>query len=67
MSDERLRKLEELVAHQALTIEEMSAEMAAQGETLRALQTRLDVLVRRFVALEESAAPHVPVTRPPHW
>ncbi|MCB1455921.1 MAG: SlyX family protein [Nitratireductor sp.] len=67
MSDERLRKLEELVAHQALTIEEMSAEMAAQGETLRALQTRLDVLVRRFVALEESAAPDVPVTRPPHW
>ncbi|MEZ5871473.1 MAG: SlyX family protein [Nitratireductor sp.] len=67
MSGERLRALEELVAHQALTIEEMSAEMATQGETLRSLQTRLDVLVRRFVALEESAAPEVPVTRPPHW
>ncbi|MCB1430484.1 MAG: SlyX family protein [Nitratireductor sp.] len=67
MSSERITKLEELVAHQAVIIEEMSAEMAVQGEALRLLQSRLDVLVRRFVALEESAAPDVPVTRPPHW
>ena len=67
MNDERITKLEELVAHQAVIIEEMSAEMAVQGEALRLMQAKLDVLARRFVALEESAGPDVPVTRPPHW
>jgi SlyX protein len=31
------------------------------------MQKKLDALTERFLALEERAAPDVPVTKPPHW
>jgi SlyX protein len=31
------------------------------------MQRKLDALTERFLALEEQAAPDVPVTKPPHW
>jgi SlyX protein len=31
------------------------------------MQKKLDALTERFLALEESAAPEIPVTKPPHW
>ena len=64
---ERLLALEELTAHQARTIEELSAEMAAQGELLRSMQTKLDAMAERFIALEESVTPAAEAARPPHW
>jgi SlyX protein len=64
---ERLRALEELTAHQARTIEELSSEMAVQGEQLRRMQKKLDAMAERFMALEESVTPPAEATRPPHW
>ena len=67
MSGERLRVIEELAAHQAKTLEELSVEIALQGETIRRLQKKLDALAERFMALEQSTTPASDVTRPPHW
>jgi SlyX protein len=67
MSEDRLRALEELTAHQAKTIDELSAEIALQGENLRRIQKKLDAMAERFMALEETVTPAAEATRPPHW
>jgi SlyX protein len=67
MSEERLRALEELTAYQARTIEELSAEIAIQGEMLRKMQQKLDALVARFLALEENTTLPAEARQPPHW
>jgi SlyX protein len=67
MSEDRLRALEELTAHQAKTIDELSAELALQGENLRRVQKKLDAMAERFMALEETVTPAAEATRPPHW
>ena len=67
MSEDRLEKLEILVAEQDKTIEELSGEIAQQWKTIDALQKKLDRLTERFLALEEQTAPDVPITKPPHW
>jgi SlyX protein len=63
----RLKTLEEMAAHQAKALDEVSSEMAAMAAELRALQAKFDVLVRRFAALEETSGEAPPITRPPHW
>lgn len=65
--ESRLKALEEIAAHQAKALDEISSEMAAMAAELRALQAKFDVLVRRFAALEENSGEAPPVTRPPHW
>lgn len=67
MSEDRLEKLEILVAEQDKTIEDLSAQLTEQWKTVDALQKKLDRLMERFLALEEQTAPDVPVTKPPHW
>jgi len=65
VSEERLTALEELTAHQALTIEELSGEIARQWQVIRALERRLEALGEQIVANEEgSPAANV---KPPHW
>ncbi|MGI9401900.1 MAG: SlyX family protein [Rhizobiaceae bacterium] len=64
---DRLQKLEELSAHQANVIDEMSAELAAMAQNLGEMQRKFDVLTRRFVSLEENLAEIAPDTKPPHW
>lgn len=63
----RLRTLEETVAHQAYTIDEMSEEMARQGRELEQVRTKLETLVSRFLTLEEQAQESPPITKPPHY
>ena len=68
MSDDtRITELEIALAHQSHTIEEMSGEMARQGELVHRLQKTLKALAERFLELEESAAPRAEITRPPHY
>lgn len=68
MSDEdRVTGLEILAAEQEKTIAELSEQIAEQWKTIEKMQRRLDALTGRFLALEEQAAPDVPVTKPPHW
>ncbi len=65
--DERLTTLEMKAAEQERTIEELSGQIAGQWTAIERLQHKLDALAERFLALEEQAAPEIPVTKPPHW
>lgn len=68
MSDEtRLMKLEELAAHQARTIDELSEQIAEQWKVVEQTRAKLDRLTERFLSLEESSQPDTPITRPPHY
>lgn len=67
MSAERLTALEELTAHQARTIDELSGEIARQWEAIEALQRQVRVLVERFAAIEEMATGEPESRPPPHW
>ncbi|CDZ61615.1 Hypothetical protein NGAL_HAMBI2605_15690 [Neorhizobium galegae bv. orientalis] len=68
MSDEeRLVKLEELAAHQAKVIEELSDQLAEQWKVMEQTRAKLDRLAERFLSLEESSLEAPAITRPPHY
>lgn len=68
MSDEeRLVKLEELAAHQAKVIEELSDQLAEQWKVMEQTRAKLDRLTERFLSLEETSLEAPAVTRPPHY
>ncbi len=67
MPDDRLMTLEIRAAEQEKTIEELSGQIAEQWRVIERMQRKLDALADRFLALEEQAAPDVPITKPPHW
>ena len=64
---DRVTRLEETIAHQSLTIEEMSSEIATQWKTIDQMQTKLDRLLEQFRALEDATLEAPPITRPPHY
>lgn len=64
---DKIVMLEMRAAEQERTIEELSGQIAEQWKVIDRLHKKLDALTDRFLALEEQAAPDVPVTRPPHW
>lgn len=65
MSEDRLLALEELTAHQARTIEELSGEIARQWKAIRALERRLEALGEQLAAGEDGAP--AADRKPPHW
>jgi SlyX protein len=67
MSEDRLARIEAALAHQQRVIEELNEVVTAQADEIAALRGRLDALVKRFLAVEESVQPETPVDRPPHW
>nr|WP_210303635.1 MULTISPECIES: SlyX family protein [Rhizobium/Agrobacterium group] len=68
VSDEtRLVQLEELAAHQAKVIDELSDQLAEQWKVVEQTRAKLDRLTERFLTLEESTREAAPVTRPPHY
>jgi SlyX protein len=67
MPADRLNTLEIRAAEQERTIEDLSGQLAEQWKVIDRMQKKLDALTLRFLALEEQAAPDVPVTKPPHW
>lgn len=68
MTDEdRVARLEMIVAEQERTIEDLSGQIAEQWTVVEKLRKKLDLLTVRFLAVEEQAGPDVPVTKPPHW
>lgn len=64
---DRQTVLEIRAAEQERTIEELSGQIAEQWKVIERMQRKLDTLTSRFLALEEQAAPDVPITKPPHW
>jgi SlyX protein len=69
MSDEqsRITKLEETVAHQAKTIEELSDQIAEQWKVVELARQKLDRLTERFLTLEEQSLDAPAITKPPHY
>ncbi|MGB8816527.1 MAG: SlyX family protein [Rhizobiaceae bacterium] len=59
--------LEILVAHQGKAIDELSAAVSEQWQTIDRLQKKLDALTSRFLTLEETATPAIESAKPPHW
>lgn len=65
--EQRIVQMEEQLAHQAKTIEELSAAMAKQWAELDTAKRKLDALAERFVALEDATMPGPEITKPPHY
>ncbi|WP_395516900.1 SlyX family protein [Pseudorhizobium flavum] len=65
--DERIVRLEETVAHQAKTIEELSDQLAEQWKVVEQTRARLERLTERFLTLEETSLDAPAITRPPHY
>lgn len=65
--DDRITRLEELVAHQGRVIEELSEQLVEQWKVAEQSRLKLDRLTERFLELEEQSLGSVPVTRPPHY
>jgi len=63
----RLTALEELTAHQAKTIDELSDQVAEQWATIEQMRRALNRLGEQLVGLEERTAEAAPVTKPPHY
>ncbi|MEK1902913.1 MAG: SlyX family protein [Rhizobium sp.] len=69
MSDEaaRLTRLEEMLAHQAKTIDELSDQLAEQWKVMEQTRAKLDRLTERFLSLEEQSLEAPAITKPPHY
>ena len=68
MSDtDRLMALEELTAHQARTIDELSDQLADQWKTIDQMRRALERLGERLIGLEDRTGEAAPVTPPPHY
>jgi Uncharacterized protein conserved in bacteria len=65
--DERIVRLEETVAHQAKTIEELSDQLAEQWKVVEQTRAKLERLTERFLTLEEASLDAPAITRPPHY
>ncbi|WP_127520544.1 SlyX family protein [Mesorhizobium sp. Z1-4] len=66
-TDERITRLEMLVAEQERTIAELSEQLGEHWATTEKMRKKLDALTERFLALEEQTLPETPVTKPPHY
>ena len=64
---ERITRLEEQVAHQNVTIEDLSQTISTQWNQLDKMRIKLDALTKRFLDLEEATAPAPENTKPPHY
>lgn len=69
MSDEaaRITRLEEMLAHQAKTIDELSDQFAEQWKVMEQTRAKLDRLTERFLSLEEQSLEAPAITKPPHY
>ncbi|MBB4009591.1 SlyX family protein [Allorhizobium taibaishanense] len=66
-TEDRLIRLEETVAYQAKTIEELSDQLTEQWKVVEQTRAKLDRLTERFLSLEEQSHDAVPITKPPHY
>jgi SlyX protein len=67
MIESRITDLEMLAAHQAQTIDDLSAMVAEQWKVIDAMRKKLDEMSERFQAVEENALGRPENVKPPHW
>ena len=65
-SEDRLQKLEELVAHQSVEIETLSDTVSKQWTRIDELTQAMMRFRDRLTEVEEGNAPHE-ITKPPHY
>lgn len=66
-TEKRIIALEETIAHQAKTIEELSDQLTEQWKVVEQTRSKLDRLTERFLSLEEQSLDAPAITRPPHY
>ncbi|MCZ7446581.1 SlyX family protein [Agrobacterium rhizogenes] len=66
-TEKRIIVLEETIAHQAKTIEELSDQLTEQWKVVEQTRAKLDRLTERFLSLEEQSLDAPAITRPPHY
>ncbi len=66
-NEARIVALEETVAYQAKTIEELSDQLAEQWKVVEQTRAKLDRLTERFLTLEEQSLDAPAITKPPHY
>ncbi len=66
---ERIEKAEELIAHLARVVDDLSDVVARQEAQLARIERRLGMLIEREAEREAEAGGGVPLAdqRPPHW
>jgi SlyX protein len=63
----RIDRLEEMLAHQARTIDELSDQLAEQWKVVEQTRAKLDRLTERFLTLEGQSLEAPANTPPPHY
>ncbi len=66
-NEARIVALEETVAYQAKTIEELSDQLTEQWKVVEQTRAKLDRLTERFLSLEEQSLDAPAITKPPHY
>jgi SlyX protein len=69
MSDQetRITQLEEVIAYQAKTIDELSDQLTAQWKVVEETRYKLERLIERLMTLEEQTGEMPANVRPPHY
>ncbi len=69
MTDTRITRLEESLAHQALTIEELNEVVTRQQAEIDRLTRQIAMLIQRAAEQEAENPSSVPLADqvPPHW
>lgn len=67
MNEDRIVKLEELVAHQAQQIEDLSGELAKQWKIIDRLTRQLNQLSEHYADLDDQLDGPPATTKPPHY
>lgn len=64
---DRIVHLEETVAYQSKTIDELSEQVTDHWKQIERLNKQIAVLTERFLELEETAGERPAITKPPHY
>jgi SlyX protein len=65
--EQRIIALEEVIAYQSKTIEELSEQLIDQWKVVEKTRMKLAQLTESFLALEEESRQAAPITKPPHY
>lgn len=66
-TNERITKLEEELAHVAITNEELSSELVHSSKRIEQLERKIAMLESRFTSIEDNIDTPITNEKPPHW